>query len=126
MPKFLVVGAVPNVGWATLLETKLNELGAVDLIRIDEFLERMQDQQYDVVIMDASTVENVHAIVRQAHRLRPRLPIMIASASPTWEDARQAFLAGATDYVRRSMDAEAVVAAVRDILERATGHGTVD
>jgi DNA-binding NtrC family response regulator len=119
---FLLISRPEDTGWPRILEQALSPLGQVETVSEQDAAERLV--QYEcgaVVIIDAAAVEEVPALVS---RLRDRCPgsrIIVATASPTWQRARDAFQAGATDYIRKSWDSQRLLAAIKGHVLQKTG-----
>ena len=72
---------------------------------------------YAVVIIDASVVTCVPQVIRHIHAQQARARVIVVTAAPTWIHARAAFLAGAFDYIVKSLnhdDLETVIGAAID------------
>jgi DNA-binding response OmpR family regulator len=57
-----------------------------------------------VIIVDAGAVCDANELTAQLLAQRPGVCVVIATASPTWQRARQALRAGAADYIRKTLD----------------------
>ncbi len=83
----------------------------------DEAMPAVIQSDYDVIIIDAGEVRDAALL---ASRLRARWPearVVIATASPTWRRAREALRAGATDYIRKSLDEEELRSKIQAVLD---------
>ncbi|MBV7338973.1 response regulator [Chloroflexi bacterium TSY] len=66
----------------------------------------------DLVLIDVTAIRlDITILLRLIHDQQPELPIIVVTTSPTWQRSRQAFLAGATDYIRKSFRPERIRAA---------------
>ena len=63
-------------------------------------------EKLGVVIVDAAYVENVAAVVSGLRAAGAKSHIVVMSAAPTWQQARSAFEAGASDYLPKTMTEE--------------------
>ena len=114
---FLLISRPEDMGWPRILEQALSPLGKVEAVSEQDAAERLA--QYEcgaIVIIDAAAVEEVPALVS---RLRDRCPesrIVVATASPTWQRARDVFQAGAVDYIRKPWDSQELLAAIKGVL----------
>jgi len=116
-PNFLLVGRQEDKGWSRILEQALAPLGKVEIVSEQDAADRLAKHECGaIVIIDATEVKEVPASVS---RLRDRCPgsrIIVATASPTWQRARDAFQAGAIGYIRKSWDSQKLLAAIKGVL----------
>jgi DNA-binding response OmpR family regulator len=68
--------------------------------------------------VDAGAVRDAVLMVSRLRVQQPETRIVIATASPTWQRAREALRAGAADYVRKSLDEKGLRSKVQTVLER--------
>lgn len=80
---------------------------------------------YDAVVLDLG-LPKMHGLqVLEAWRRTGRaMPVLILTARDRWSDKVQGFDAGADDYVAKPFHMEEVLARLRALLRRATGHAT--
>jgi two-component system OmpR family response regulator len=84
-----------------------------------------ETEPYDAAILDLGLPIKDGAQVLQAWRAAGRtMPVLILTARDRWSDKVQAFDAGADDYVTKPFHMEEILARVRALLRRATGHAT--
>jgi DNA-binding NtrC family response regulator len=113
----LVVGSSDSA-WAKSLGSALQSLGLVDYSTAAEVMVRISGRSYQMLIVDAEAMDSFGSFVDQIHRAAPNLPIVVVSASPTWQHAREAFLAGAADYIRKSPNQEPLAKTVGELVRR--------
>jgi DNA-binding NtrC family response regulator len=119
MPKdFLLVGSQTDSAWVTALREALRPRGELDLATEFDAVSKMRKNVYKLVIIDASHLASEEEIVTLLHRNNPDVPLVVASASPAWERARLALVAGAVDYIKKSLDENTLSATFDDILAR--------
>lgn len=115
----LIVSNTPDSTWVRMVTGAAALLGNSELAFGREARARAEAKVYDLIVIDAtSTGCDAVVLVADLHQRQPGTPIVVATASPTWQRAKQAFLAGAADYVRRSSDQETELEKLRDILEK--------
>jgi two-component system response regulator HydG len=85
-------------------------------------LERIHDTPFDAVLADDALpgVDGID-LLRKLRRLAPDLTVILLTAQPTVEGAVAAMRQGAFDYLRKTVSAAELRAAV----ERAAAHGTL-
>ena len=74
---------------------------------------------YDVIIIDAGTVSNAVTLVASLQSQQPEARIVVATASPTWQRAREVLQAGAADYIRKSLDKDQLRVKIQALLDGA-------
>ena len=82
-------------------------------------------EPYDAVVLDIGLPKRDGVAVLEAWRRAGRtMPVLILTARDRWSDKVQGFDAGADDYVAKPFHMEEVLARLRALLRRATGHAT--
>lgn len=117
--KFLLVADRPDAAWLAALEQGLRPLGTLGAARPEEAFDGSLVADYDVVIVDALAVRDAEEVVAPLHAAAPSVPVVIVTNSPTPQLAKKFFQAGATDYICKSLDPEAITATFSEILKRA-------
>jgi two-component system, OmpR family, response regulator len=84
-----------------------------------------ETEPYDAVILDLGlpTVDGV-TILNAWRRAGKTMPVLILTARDRWSDKVSGFDAGADDYVVKPFHVEELLARIRALLRRATGHAT--
>ncbi len=82
-------------------------------------------EPYDAVILDLGLPEMDGVTVLEKWRRDGRtMPVLILTARDRWSDKVAGFDAGADDYVAKPFFMEEVLARLRALLRRSTGHAT--
>ncbi|MCB8942483.1 MAG: response regulator transcription factor [Ardenticatenaceae bacterium] len=103
--------------WVTAVTEALNPFGQVTVTLEKDAQAVVQQDDFDLILIDASTIDmDAATLIQSLHLLRPTVPIVVNTLSPTWRRAREAFMAGAVDYIRRSLDKEKIVLDYRPFL----------
>jgi two-component system OmpR family response regulator len=80
-------------------------------------------EPYDAVILDIGLPKmDGISVLERWRRDGRKMPVLILTARDRWSDKVQGFDAGADDYVAKPFHMEEVLARVRALLRRATGH----
>ncbi len=80
-------------------------------------------EPYDAVVLDIGLPKMDGISVLEAWRRNNRtMPVLILTARDRWSDKVQGFDAGADDYVAKPFHLEEVLARIRALLRRSTGH----
>ena len=82
-------------------------------------------EPYDAVVLDIGLPKKDGITVLEEWRAAGhKMPVLILTARDRWSDKVQGFDAGADDYVAKPFHMEEVLARLRALLRRATGHAT--
>lgn len=82
-------------------------------------------EPYDAVVLDIGLPKRDGISVLESwRRARKTMPVLILTARDRWSDKVQGFDAGADDYVAKPFHMEEVLARLRALLRRATGHAS--
>jgi two-component system OmpR family response regulator len=82
-------------------------------------------EPYDAVILDIGLPKmDGISVLDSWRRNGKKMPVLILTARDRWSDKVQGFDAGADDYVAKPFHMEEVLARIRALLRRATGHAT--
>ena len=101
---FLLVSNSPSDPWVRILQEVVTSLGSLQIASKQETIKLVSQRDYDLLVVDAAKVEDVFCLVSSIREQQPDARILVVTTSPTWRRAREAFRAGATDYIRKSMN----------------------
>lgn len=73
---------------------------------------------YDLVVLEVGFIRDLRATIAVIRRENPDARIIVFSASPDWKEAREAMLAGAVEYARKSLDYETVLTTLKKRLDK--------
>ena len=84
-----------------------------------------ETEPYDAVILDIGlpTMDGI-SVLESWRRANLKMPVLILTARDRWSDKVAGIYAGADDYVSKPFHMEEVLARVRALLRRSTGHAT--
>ena len=84
-----------------------------------------ETEPYDAVILDIGlpTMDGI-SVLESWRRANLKMPVLILTARDRWSDKVAGMDAGADDYVPKPFHMEEVLARVRALLRRSTGHAT--
>jgi DNA-binding response OmpR family regulator len=116
--KFLLIGDNLESSWSVSVSDALCELGVLKIYSAADAGEQIGDPDVQMVIVDAGAVAGLTPLIVRLRQLSPTVPIVIASASPTWQTAKEVLLIGANDCIRKSLDPEKLRAAFQEVLIR--------
>lgn len=115
---FLLVSEKRETRWSTVLQRALEVLGKLEIVREGEAVRAVIQRPHDVIIVDAGTVEDAAALTSRLRTEQPEARIIVATASPTWQRAREVMQAGAADYIRKSLDEKELRSKIETVLGR--------
>ncbi len=82
-------------------------------------------EPYDAVVLDIGLPKKDGIAILETWRAAGRtMPVLILTARDRWSEKVQGFDAGADDYVAKPFHMEELLARIRALLRRATGHAT--
>jgi len=86
-----------------------------------------ETEPYDAVVLDIGLPKKDGVAVLEAWRKAGRtMPVLILTARDTWSEKVRGFDAGADDYVTKPFHMEEVLARLRALTRRATGHASAE
>lgn len=112
--------------WPRVLRRALAPLGELRILSEEKAVQVVTTSPVPLVILDAAAVQDVAGLTSRLKRERPDLHVVVATASPTWRRARQALQAGASDYIRKSLDEEELRAQIEAVLHLSPPHAFND
>lgn len=84
-----------------------------------------ESEPYDAIILDMGLPKaDGVSVLQKWRRAGIKTPVIILTARDRWSDKVDGFDAGADDYVTKPFHMEELMARVRALLRRATGHAT--
>jgi two-component system, OmpR family, response regulator len=84
-------------------------------------------EPYDAVVLDIGLPKMDGISVLEAWRRNKRtMPVLILTARDRWSDKVQGFDVGADDYVAKPFHLEEILARIRALVRRSTGHAQVE
>ena len=84
-----------------------------------------ETEPYDAVILDLGLPKMDGASVLESWRAAGRsMPVLVLTARDAWSDKVKSFDAGADDYVTKPFHIEEILARLRALVRRASGHAS--
>lgn len=105
-------GKPSNKGWFDAVQKALTsidgKLSFVSYNDVNPDMLKSATQPLGGVIIDTAYIPygKWEEIVTEVIAAQPHTKVIVASAGPTWKSARDAFNAGASDYIAQSLDIE--------------------
>jgi DNA-binding NarL/FixJ family response regulator len=113
----LAVSGDGGSSWVRALEHALGSSSTLEVVSEREAWALGGETHCDLILLDAAAVSGeVPALVAHLRQAWPDLPIVVVATSLTWQRARQVLLAGASDYVRKSLDKETILTTLQEFL----------
>jgi DNA-binding NtrC family response regulator len=116
-PSFLLINAGNESDWPVILREALDALGQLFITSEVEASAEILHKRYDLVIIDAATVQKPVELVSQLHARDTSIRIIVAAVTPTWQEARTVLRAGAADYVRRPSNKEELISMIQNAVD---------
>lgn len=113
---FLVISDMEETPWISALQRALSSLGKLEILAEDRAVAAIERSDYDLVLVDAGMVENATLLVARIRARSDRARVLVFSSTPTWRRARDLLLAGAMDYVRKTLDEEELRYLIESVL----------
>lgn len=117
-PGFLLVSDSSEQYWSGILKETLTPLGGLEVVGDRAALKRMSEQDYRAVIIDAGVLDDFMPLTSRLRAQHHDARIIVVTPSTEWEAAREAFRAGATDYLRRSVDKQELLLMLKQALTK--------
>jgi DNA-binding response OmpR family regulator len=114
---FLLVGNAAEAQWLSVLQNALAPLGELMVLSEEEVVDTVTEISFSVIIIDAGAVYDAALLTRRLRVIKPEGRIMVVTASPTWEYARQTLQAGAADYIRKTFNQEELRAKIMEVMK---------
>ena len=114
---FLLVGEEADTHWTLTLRKALAPLGDLHVVPEEGAVQAVLEGRYRIIVVDAGAVEDVATLTFWLRSSQPEAHVVVATASPTWRRAREALQVGASDYVRKSRNEQALYASIKPLLE---------
>jgi DNA-binding NtrC family response regulator len=115
---FLLITQSQESHWVRLLEETLLPVGNLQIATEASGIQYAVSREFKGIIIDAGSVDDLALLVSRIRAQQPMAKIIVVTASPTWQRAREAFLAGATDYIRKSLGKDDLRLAFDRVLNR--------
>jgi len=116
--RFLLITDPHDSSWQYWLEQALMPLGQLRVVQADYAVSQIAEEEYNIVIVDATAIEEVELLASRLRATRPDCRIVVMTASPTWQRARAAFEAGAIDYIPKSFNKDKLLDTFKQILQK--------
>lgn len=116
--QLLLIGTLQKDPWLEVITEASKCLGVLKILGEKEAFKQILLQDYDLVILDSSEVNNVTRLISFIRAHRSKTGIIVVTASPTWKSARHAFRSGANDYIRKSMFEDDIFSVLLQVLDR--------
>jgi DNA-binding NtrC family response regulator len=114
----LLISSIQEHYWEEVLEKALEPLARVQMGKEEEAIALILSQSFDAIIIDTMTVMDVPLLVSCIRAQRHDSRIIVATNSLTWTRARDAFHAGATDYIGKSLNKEEILITFQNELSK--------
>ena len=94
--------------WMQLLRSCCAECDAHLMTIQESLIPNRCFPKIDLILLDASSVTNIHTVIKNLLSLDSRHKIVVITSSPHWREARDAYRMGAFDYITKSLDCNGI------------------
>ena len=112
----LLINGSHDHDWADTLKGAINTLATLKIAREEDVIKHISLSKYDLIILDAVAVKNMSLLIARINSQQPDIRIIVATSSPTWTRAREAYQAGAIDYMKKTLNKEEILYVVQEAL----------
>jgi DNA-binding NtrC family response regulator len=116
---FLLIISRHGLPWLQVFKEALSPFGTLQFGREENAVALVMQQSYDLIIMDVTAVKDAPLLISCMRTQRPDARVIVIAGSPTWKQAREVFHAGATDYIRKSLNKGELVGILQVALAKA-------
>ncbi len=117
MANFLLITNTSQTGWLSSFVKTLAPLGNVQAATEKNANEEFLKRPYELVIIDAATVEEPVSLAQKFYKLKPDVRVAVMTTIPTWREARDILRAGVVDYFPRTLSGQELLVTIRTILQ---------
>jgi DNA-binding NtrC family response regulator len=115
---FVLITDDEEDAWAQELVGILRPLGELKIVQQGDFSAQGLSSMCELVIIDATSVRHISDLVAELRQCNPQRRVVVMTASPRWQSAREAFEAGAQDYLSKNVSSDKVLSNIRAVLEK--------
>ncbi|MFP5262399.1 MAG: response regulator [Blastocatellia bacterium] len=114
---FLLIGEQGDF-WRQVLEGALAPMGHLQTVEEKSAIDLVIENEYAAIVIDAAHVGSFGLMTSRIRAQRPDARVIVATAAPSWQRAREAFKSGATDYIYKSADEAELLASLEAALAK--------
>jgi DNA-binding NarL/FixJ family response regulator len=115
---FLLISDQTRTAWNEVPGDILSSLGSLQVVTEEEINPEILRTHFDLIIMDAAAIKDPAQLVSRLRSLNPGIRIVVASVTPTWQEARAVLRAGAADYFSRPVNQDELFSTMQETLRR--------
>src|SRR5580704_11158789 len=116
---FLLIGNPADIDLRMMLEQILAPMGQLQTVARLQFVDSTAIGGFEAVLIDSSAIHDFAPLAKWLQQRWPKLPVIVLGALPSWVQAREAFRAGAIDYVLKSPRADLLGVEIYNALDKA-------
>src|SRR5580704_9544895 len=115
---FLLVGDPADTGSRMMIEQILAPLGGLQAVNSFDARDSFATGDFEAVLIDAGLVDDFARFVEWVGLEHPGVPVIVLGTLPGWTQARDAFRAGAIDYILKSPREDDLMAEIYRALKK--------
>lgn len=114
---FLLVSNSQTDSWQQKIKEVVVLRGSLRTTLEEGTLALIEQQDFDLIIIDSTNIKDASQLVSKIKGLKPDARIIVATASPTWRRAADAFRLGAIDYIRKSSGKREILSVLKKAIQ---------
>jgi DNA-binding NarL/FixJ family response regulator len=113
---FLLICLQEKSVWFQKIKRGLSQLGDLDVTSQMQAMQALQKKKYDLILIDAAATDDEALLISRIRAKHPHARVVIVTTSATWRRAREAFHAGAMDYISKTQTEHEFYSKIKTIL----------
>ena len=113
----LLIGEKTDSMWPLVVEQAVSTMGVLQFASEQDVVSGAIGNSYAVIMIDSGAVRDPVRLTAWLRTQHPQAKIIVATASPTWQRARDVLKAGAVDYIRKSLDEAQLQSTIKTLLD---------
>jgi DNA-binding NtrC family response regulator len=113
MTSVLFVNRKSDHQWIDTLRRVALKVGKSLLVTNHDKLKNELLSYYELIILDSRAIDELLSDIRYIRSKNTHVRIVVISSAPTWKQARQVLLAGATDFVHKVDDEDIILGIIQ-------------
>jgi DNA-binding NarL/FixJ family response regulator len=93
-----------ELSWLSVLNKSIGDIAEIITLNELNLAQEIKNKKCNLILINMASIANVEEVIKTSKQNKPGVPIVVITASPNSEIARKVFRAGASDYLRESID----------------------
>lgn len=100
--RVMLITEQPEDLWCQIVSRVLSLKACVECVAESRAPELLRLHEYNLAILDSTSISAVSDLIKLLLHSQAGVPVVVMAASPNWREARDAFVAGASDYLSKT------------------------